>query len=73
MSTISATVSDLLEGRPPTGGFRWPAAVPFAVPIDVLKMVNFLKLEGPRGWFASEIAYVTALVVWVYYRLYERE
>lgn len=34
-------------------------------------MVNFLKLEGPRGWFASEIAYVTALVVWVYYRLYE--
>ena len=36
-------------------------------------MVNFLKLEGPRGWFASEIAYVTALVVWVYYRLYERE
>ena len=39
--------------------------------IDALKMVNLLKLEGRRGWFASEISYVATLVSWVYFRLYE--
>ena len=35
------------------------------------KLVNFLKLEGPQGFFAIEIAYVTALLFWLYYRIYE--
>ena len=39
--------------------------------IDVLKMSNLIKLEGPRGWFISEIAYVATLVSWAYYRLYQ--
>ena len=39
--------------------------------IDLLKMVNFLKLEGPQGWFGSEIAYVAAVILWIYYRMYE--
>lgn len=39
--------------------------------IDVLKMTNLLKLEGPRGWFLSEAAYVASLVAWAYFRLYE--
>lgn len=34
-------------------------------------MVNFLKLEGPQGWFAIEITYVTAVIFWTYYRVYE--
>lgn len=39
--------------------------------VDVLKMVNFLKLEDRRGWFASEIAYVACVCAWVYWRLYQ--
>ena len=39
--------------------------------VDALKMANFLKLEGRRGWFASEIAYVVCLATWVYYRLWQ--
>lgn len=38
--------------------------------IDLLKMTNYLKLDGPKGWFGSEIAYVASLVAWVYWRLY---
>lgn len=30
-----------------------------------------LKLEGPKGWFISEIAYVASVIAWAYYRLYE--
>jgi ceramide synthetase len=39
--------------------------------VDVLKMVNYLKLEGRAGWYASELAYVATVVAWVYYRLWE--
>ena len=41
------------------------------VAVDVTKMANYLKLEGRRGWFASEISFVSLLVTWVYYRLFE--
>ena len=39
--------------------------------IDVLKMVNYLKLEGMKGCFGSEIAYVATMVSWAYWRLYQ--
>jgi hypothetical protein len=39
--------------------------------VDLLKMVNYLKLEGPRGYFASEMAYVACVSGWVYWRLYQ--
>jgi len=39
--------------------------------VDLLKMVNYLKIEGVRGWMATEIAYGTCVVSWMYYRLYQ--
>ena len=39
--------------------------------IDLLKMVNFSKLEGARGFFASEAAYVAAIVAWGWFRFYQ--
>ena len=39
--------------------------------VDLLKMVNYLKLEGRQGWFGSEIAYVSCVSMWIYYRLYQ--
>lgn len=39
--------------------------------IDILKMVNYLKLEGPRGAYLSEITYVATICSWAWYRLYE--
>lgn len=39
--------------------------------VDLLKMVNYLKLENRRGLFASEIAYIVCVLSWVYFRLYE--
>jgi len=39
--------------------------------IDTLKMANYLKLDGARGWFGSEIAYVASLIAWAYWRLYQ--
>lgn len=39
--------------------------------VDLLKMVNYLKLEDKRGYFASEIAYVACVVSWMYWRLYQ--
>lgn len=38
--------------------------------VDAMKMANYLKLEGRRGWFASEALYACTMVAWVYYRLY---
>jgi hypothetical protein len=38
--------------------------------VDLLKMVNYLKLEGRPGWFGSELVYAACVVSWVYYRLY---
>jgi hypothetical protein len=34
-------------------------------------MTNLLKLEGRQGWFASEAVYVSSVVSWIYYRLYQ--
>lgn len=39
--------------------------------VDLLKMVNYLKLENRRGLFASEIAYFACIVSWVFWRLYK--
>ena len=39
--------------------------------VDLLKMTNYLKVEGARGWFITEISYVSCVVSWVYYRLYQ--
>jgi hypothetical protein len=39
--------------------------------VDLLKMVNYLKLENRKGFFASEIAYVLCVLSWIYFRLYE--
>ena len=39
--------------------------------VDLLKMVNYLKLENQRGYFASEIAYVVCVLSWIYFRLYQ--
>lgn len=39
--------------------------------VDALKMVNLTKLEGKRGFFLSEIAYVSCIVAWLYYRMWQ--
>lgn len=39
--------------------------------IDLLKMINFLKLEGRRGWYASEGIYIASVGAWLYYRMYQ--
>ncbi len=39
--------------------------------VDLLKMVNYLKLSDRRGFYASEIAYVLCVLSWLYWRLYE--
>jgi ceramide synthetase len=39
--------------------------------VDALKMLNYLKLEGRQGLFASEISYVFCVASWFYWRLYE--
>ncbi|KAF1335482.1 Longevity-assurance protein, partial [Globisporangium splendens] len=40
------------------------------VPLDMLKMANYLKLEGLRGLFVSELMFVVLLVDWSYFRIY---
>lgn len=40
------------------------------IPLDMLKMANYLKLEGVRGLFASEIMFVITIVNWFYFRIY---
>ena len=40
------------------------------VPLDMLKMVNYAKLEGKQGYFATEITFVLLLVEWFYFRVY---
>ena len=39
--------------------------------VDLLKMVNYIKMEGVSGYFATEIAYVSCVVSWIYFRLYQ--
>jgi len=39
--------------------------------IDLLKLSNYIKAEGPKNLFAVEILYATSLVTWVYWRFYQ--
>lgn len=39
--------------------------------VDLLKMANYLKVEGRAGFFMTEIAYVSCVLSWIYYRLYQ--
>ena len=39
--------------------------------VDLLKLSNYLKLEGPRCFFGTEIAYVATVTGWMYWRLYQ--
>ncbi|POM66056.1 Longevity-assurance protein (LAC1) [Phytophthora palmivora] len=41
------------------------------IPLDMLKMANYLKMEGAQGLFTSEILFVTTIVLWFYYRIYQ--
>jgi len=38
--------------------------------VDLIKMFNYLKLEGTKGLFLSEIIYILNLCSWMYWRLY---
>lgn len=40
------------------------------IPLDMLKMANYLKVEGVPGLFTSEILFITTIVLWFYYRIY---
>jgi TLC domain len=39
--------------------------------VDLLKLVNYIQLEGPNGFYATEISYVLCVLSWLYWRLYE--
>jgi ceramide synthetase len=39
--------------------------------VDLLKMVSYLKLDGRRGWFLTELAYVACVFNFIYWRLFE--
>ena len=41
------------------------------IPLDMLKMSNYLKMEGVPGLFTSEILFVTTIALWFYYRIYQ--
>ena len=38
--------------------------------VDLLKMLNYLKLGDSQGFFLTELAFVANLVSWIYFRLY---
>ncbi|CEG41745.1 lag1 longevity assurance isoform partial [Plasmopara halstedii] len=40
------------------------------IPLDMLKMANYLKMEGVPGLFTSEILFLTTITLWFYYRIY---
>lgn len=40
------------------------------IPISLMQIVNFIKLEGRRGFFASELCFFTAYTSWIYFRLF---
>ena len=40
------------------------------VVIDLLKLCNYLNLEGLSGCFAVEVCFITNFVTWAYARLY---
>jgi len=66
----------LVAGSAFTGNFRVGILVLLVhdfsdIFVDLLKICNYLNLEGPRGLFLSEISYLVNLVMWSYWRLYE--
>lgn len=40
------------------------------IPLDMLKMANYLKLEGVHGLFTSEFLFAVVLIDWAYLRIY---
>jgi ceramide synthetase len=40
------------------------------IPLDMLKMANYLKMEGLRGFFVSETMFVIVFAGWIYLRIY---
>ena len=40
------------------------------IPLDILKMSNYAKLEGLKGLFITELAFVVLFVEWFYVRVY---
>jgi hypothetical protein len=39
--------------------------------VDLLKMTNYLKLEGARGWMVTELSFSSCVISWMYFRLYQ--
>ena len=50
--------------------FPYSSLSPPDVVIDLLKLANYLKLEGLRGGFLVEIFFLTNFFTWAYTRLY---
>jgi len=40
------------------------------VPLDLVKITNYLKIQGSRGLFVTELIFVGNLVTWAYFRLF---
>ncbi|RLN99780.1 hypothetical protein DYB28_004004, partial [Aphanomyces astaci] len=40
------------------------------VPLDLLKMANYLKLEARQGFYITEVLFAIMLSVWLYCRVY---
>lgn len=40
------------------------------IPVDLLKLLNYLKLGDPPGLYLTEICFAANLISWVYFRLY---
>lgn len=40
------------------------------IPLDILKMSNYAKLEGWNGLFVTEVMFVVLFVEWFYIRVY---
>lgn len=65
----------LVAGSAYTGVYRIGLLVLFVhdfsdVFVDLLKICNYLNLEGPAGLFLSEASYLANLGMWMYWRLW---
>jgi hypothetical protein len=40
------------------------------VPLDIVKLFNYLKLQGPTGLFLSEASFLFNIGTWIWLRLY---
>ncbi|GAB5356946.1 hypothetical protein AAMO2058_000331900 [Amorphochlora amoebiformis] len=40
------------------------------IPLDIMKMLNLLRIENRAGFYGAEIGYVTLMPIWIYCRLY---